>query len=208
MKNNCRLIAFFVLLVFAAPRLKAGQTYFSLITSANLNGSGFAPGISPHLALNVGRSSFTIGPNIQEKKWTLTGLYTGYRYTMTENYSGRVRLFCFTNLFLHKQAYLSRNAVRIEKMAAGDKSIDYSNVRFRAFEMYGGFGLQFIHSDRISTACSAGLGFYTTTGSNDICRHMYRSTSGCGLQLRATVSYSFGKNRTTPLYFRNSRWDE
>ena len=146
-------------------------------SSGNLHGACF----TPYLNLTHGRTSFNLGPVIQNQTKEMNGGKFVFSYNLsgqksaakdkrlTEDYAPdadesllQLNAFVFTQYL--SNAKLSRSASTTERLVAKENSTDWSKVRLSTAEVGAGFELYVKFSKRVSWKTYAGASvFYHTT---------------------------------------------
>lgn len=184
-----------VIILISTGRTFAGDGLTGIRIQSNMTGSGLSANICLAAVFKLGNGSIGIGPDLQARKFNLSGFQCTYRYSVEKNNGAKAHLFFFSNAIYNRKAYLSRSSCNWESVVSKDQNANFTKMKLSTIEMYGGFGLKLNHSKRISSSWGIGMGFYKTLGEQDTCRKMYRDRNGVGLSINCSLAYTFEKNK-------------
>jgi len=182
------------ILILSTLNLFSQSSYKLLQLSHDVSGSGLGENISIGVGIAKDCQLISINAVFQKKKVNLSGINVNYKYIVCKSENEKTELFFSINTALQARAYLSDKSLRIEQQCNPEQNKNYESLSMSVFESYAGFGLKFIHTEKISTSYSIGYGGYTTLNKTYDYK-MYRQKSAQSLQFQFTMNYRIQKSQ-------------
>ena len=157
--------------------------------TGNQMGSNF----SASLVFRMGKGSFSLGPNFQQRRPHFSGMQSSFEYDFG-NPDGKASIFAFGSLIYHQSSYLGKGCVKIQNNISRETPLHCENIKLNTIEMYAGFGVNIKHSDFISSSWGIGVGMYNTTSANYQSMNLLRDKSAGVIMLKCALTFNFKRD--------------
>jgi hypothetical protein len=164
--------------------------------SSSLSANRFGTVYSPSVFYSRGNTTVSLGLTIQKQRLNTSGVQFNYEYTLLDPqragncYIEWLELYSFLSVAYHDKALLGRNACEEERYANRELKSDPSLLKFKAMDLYCGFGLRVVLTKNIRWFNGIGIGGYGVFNSPE---ELIYNNKGLGILLRTGISYKFIK---------------
>ncbi|MBI3500766.1 MAG: hypothetical protein HY063_03140 [Bacteroidetes bacterium] len=184
MKTKTTLLLLPVFIFFFRMEITRAQTISASLREM-VSGSGIGASVSPQLALNTERQSFSAGINIQNRSNNISGLRGNYSFTI--NPGDAAEIFLFYDIGWHYNALLGNYVVHQESSLNPEFSDYYAGARIKTLEQHIGFGMNKYITGPLQLFFSAGAGYYTTLNCPQQNLFWFREKNNFSLLLSAGI---------------------
>lgn len=181
-----------IILVAATFSLASAQQ-LTLNIDRSISGCGFGTAYSPSIGLSGRSYTLLTGPSFQQQKMNFSGWKTEFRFMPFHGRNNKATVYFYGNTTYHHAAYMSKSCISTEQMVSHNDNNINCHQQFRAIEAYAGFGVRFLHTNKLSTGINIGAGFYNTLDHNYLSHNLYREKQSGSLQLGISLTYKLGK---------------
>ncbi|HEX7412550.1 MAG TPA: hypothetical protein VF411_00800 [Bacteroidia bacterium] len=201
-KSSTWLYALCVLCVFACNNGFCQQAApiqnknLGLAVSSMVGPDGYGILYLPTVYYKSNRSSYSMGPVIQNQKMNVSGAQFSYDYSVVsegEADNKNLELFFFAKGLYQGNALLGNQSLYKESLANSENSANASQAHFKSVEFYGGFGLKIKLFKNVKWINCIGAGGYANFDSPNRFYYSEYSNHHLGVMINTGLSFAFKK---------------
>lgn len=168
-----------------AQTSERSKVVLTVNNTLQVNGNSFGFRYLPSVGININNSiEIWAGPSLKASKPYLTGFCAGYNQTLLKHensFSGRTSLKYFVTFERSVKQYFSNDHNELEQFIgrrAGYENFDFKQVRFKGYDMTGGFMIGHHFDDKKSIHFDFGISVYGNKKTNHQDLKLYYQNKG------------------------------
>jgi hypothetical protein len=186
--------------IATAQLRKSQEKKFGIRITSTITGGGFGLLNSPQIFCEREAWHFHGGLLFQKGIRHVSGLVAGAEYSVIRahqagddiesDWTTNTEFFFFARSIFQNNAFLGKAVADVEERAAPESAINFRQLKLRAAELYGGFGIRTKWTDYLRWTTSIGIGGFATAKNS---YKLYRDNYGVAIILQTGIIFTIKK---------------